>query len=190
MDVQLGRDVSGAVSRAGGRRFAAIALALAVSSPVAAEDDLHAFRSEDGRFSIDFPGEAPRERELEGEKFTFTDNNIRYELDVENAEFAVEIHDVPRAASALLPSRFIIENAKSGLLEDIGGREVDSAVVSRLEQPGRLVTFEIPEEEVTGKLLLVLAKSRLYLVTVRHPEDDDPPMSFSSFFESFEFWFE
>ena len=170
--------------------LAAVNLASALLSASAAADSLHPFRSEDGRFSIDFPAPSPSSRNLTGDKFSVTNNDIRHAVDVDDAEFAVEIHDVPRAAYLLFPGHFILENAKSGLLGDIGAREIDSREISRQGQPGRVATFEIPDKGLTGNLLMVLAKSRLYLVTVRYPEEDEPPMPFTSFFESFEFWFE
>ena len=150
----------------------------------------HTFRSDAGRFSIDFPAPSPSTRTLTGDKFLFTDYNIRHTVEVGDAEFAVEIHDVPRAADALLPSRYILEKSKAGLLEDMEAREVNSRAIDREGHPGRAVAFEIPERSLTGNLLIVLAKNRLYLVTVLHPEQEDPPMSYTFFFESFEFWLE
>ncbi len=102
----------------------------------------------------------------------------------------VEIHDIPRVAKLLLTSHYILERTAKGMLEDIGARELDSAEISLQGEPAREVVFEIPDREFTGRLLLILAGRRLYLVSVRHPQSIDPPGSIAPFFESFSFWLE
>jgi hypothetical protein len=165
-------------------------LASAIFSGDGAAAEIHTYRSDDGRFSIDFPAPSPSAHAMTGAQFLFTDNDARHAVNVGDVEYAVEIHDVPRVAYGLLSSHFILENAKSGMLDDIGAREIDSREIDRQGKPGRVVAFEIPEIGVTGNLLIVLAKNRLYLVTVRHLKEDDPPVPFTAFIESFEFWFE
>jgi hypothetical protein len=173
----------------------AIALAVAVSisalAPMrATAGELFAYRSEAGRFSVDFPAESPSVEELSGSKFSITDNDVRHAVFAEGAEFAVEIHDIPFFAEFLLTSHYILERSVQGLFEDIGAREVDSAEISVHGQPAREVAFEIPDRAFTGRVLLVLAGRRLYLVSVQHPRSIDPPDAVAPFFESFSFWLE
>jgi hypothetical protein len=173
----------------------AFVIALAVStstfSPMrATADDLVVYRPEAGRFSIDLPGESPSVRELTGPKFSMTSNDVQHTAFVGDTEFAVEIHDIPRVAEFLLSSTYILERAVKGMLDDIGGREVDSVEASLQGEPAREVRFEIPDRKLTGNLLLVLAGRRLYLVTVQHPESIEPPSATAPFFESFSFWLE
>jgi len=149
-----------------------------------------AYRSETGRFSVDLPGESPSVHELTGSKFSITDNDVRHTVFAEGAEFAVEIHDIPRVAELLLTSHYVLERSVKGMLDDIGAREVDSMDVSVQGQPAREVAFEIPDREFTGRLLSILAGRRLYLVSVRHPRSIDPPGAIAPFFESFSFWLE
>ena len=150
----------------------------------------YAYRSEDGRFSVDLPAKSPSVRELTGSKFSITDNNILHSVVAEGVEFAIEIHDIPRIAELLLTSRYILDRSVEGMLEDIGAREVDSAEASFQGEPAREVAFEIPDRAFTGRLLLVLAERRLYLVSVQHPRSIAPPGSIGPFFESFSFWLE
>jgi hypothetical protein len=169
----------------------ALAIAAAALSPVeAAAGDFRPYRSETGRFSVDFPGELPSIRELSGSKFSITDNDVRHTVFADGAEFAVEIHDIPRIADLLLPSHYILDRSVEGMLEDIGAREVDSAEASFLGQPAREVAYEIPDRAFTGRLLLVLAERRLYMVSVQHPQSVAPPGSIAPFFKSFSFWLE
>jgi hypothetical protein len=176
-----------------GVRFAAIALVVSSSAlaPIhATAEDLFVYRSEAGRFSVDLPAEAPSISELTGSKFSITDNDARHTVFAEGAEYAVEIHDIPRVAEILLTSRYVLERTVKGMLDDIGAREVDSVEVSLQGKPAREVAFEIPDRAFKGRLLLVLAGRRLYLVSVRHPQSIDPPGAIAPFFDSFSFWLE
>jgi hypothetical protein len=173
----------------------AVALVVAVSTsalaPIrATAGERFSYRPEAGRFSVDFPAESPSVRELSESKFSITDNDVRHAVFAEGAEFAVEIHDIPRVAEFLLSSDYILERSMKGMFEDIGARKVDSVDVSVQGQPARKVAFEIPDREFAGSLLLVLAGRRLYLVSVRHPRSIDPRDSIRQFFESFSVWLE
>jgi len=170
--------------------IALVVLTLALTPIRATAGEHFAYRSEAGRFSVNLPAETPSVSELAGSKFSITDNDVRYTVFFEGAEFAVEIHDIPRVAKLLLTSHYILERSVKGMLEDIGARKVDSADVSVLGQPAREVAFEIPDRTFTGRLLLILAGRRLYLVSVRHPRSADPPDAIAPFFESFSFWLE
>jgi hypothetical protein len=174
-------------------RVVALALVILTSAltPMrAAAGERFFYRSETGRFSVDLPAESPSIDELTGSKFSITDNDVRHTVFVEGAEFAVEIHDIPRVAKFMLTSRYVLERSAKGMLEDIGARAVDSMDTSVQGQPAREVAFEIPDQDFTGRLLLVLAGRRLYLVSVRHPKTIEPTGAIASFFESFSFWFE
>ena len=180
-----------------GARFLALAIAfviailtLALAPMRVAAGERFAYRSETGRFSVDLPAEFPSIDELTGSKFSITNNDIRHTVFAEGAEFAVEIHDIPRVAEFLLTSRYVLERSAKGMLEDIGARTVDSVDISVQGQPAREVAFEIPDQAFTGRLLLVLAGRRLYLVSVRHPQSIAPPAAVAPFFESFSFWLE
>jgi hypothetical protein len=174
-------------------RVVALALVILTSAltPMrATAGERFVYRSEAGRFSVDLPAGSPSIDELTGSKFSITDNDVRHTVFAEGAEFAVEIHDIPRVAEFMLTSRYVLERSAKGMLEDIGARAVDSVDVSVQGQPAREVAFEIPDQDFTGRLLLVLAGRRLYLVSVRHPQAIEPSGAIASFFESFSFWFE
>ncbi|HXV37165.1 MAG TPA: hypothetical protein VEC18_08445 [Myxococcota bacterium] len=171
---------------AGALRLAAAAFALAPSS--AFGDEAHRYRSEPGRFHVELPARSASVAEMEGSKFSITDNDVRHTAFAHGAEFAVEIHDIPRFAEFLLTSRYILDRTVEGMFEDIGARGLASVDVERHGAPAREVAFEIPERDVVGELLVVLADERLYLVTVRHPRSVEPPSTAARFFESFYFW--
>lgn len=166
-----------------------IAVVLLCLADAHAGDPLR-FRSESGRFLIGFPGGAPQRVDLSAEKFTLTTNNVQHLTRVDDARFAVEMHDIPRAASMFLSDEFVIEQAVRGMLDDMGGRELRSDPTERQNQPARRVAFELPDSGMRGDLLLVLAKRRLYLVTTVYPAQSEPPVPFDRYVDSFEFWLE
>jgi len=179
-----------------GIRAAALAIPLATSALAALRltaGDLNSdrsYRSETGRFSVDFPGGSPTVRELTGSKFSMTDNDVNYAVVSDGVEYSVEIHDIPRVARLVLTSHYILEHSVSGKLEDINARVVDAAETYFQGEPAREVGFEAPDRAFTGRMLLVLAGSRLYLVGILHPPSIDPEESAAQFFESFSFWLE
>ncbi len=157
---------------------------------VTADDLFHLFefRSDSGRFRVGFPGMAPASRNLSTSKFTSTTHTVLHEVTIEETEFAVELHDIPQVAAMFLTHDFILDRAKAGMLEDIGARELASEEVSQQQQPARRVHYELPDRGLKGEALLVLAERRLYLVSAHHPRKLEPPVSFSTFLASFEFW--
>jgi len=158
--------------------------------PCAAADDFIPYRSERARFRADFPGGEPTVLMLEGSQFTVTDNDINYAVVSEGVEFSVEIHDIPRFARLVLTSHFILEESEDGKLEDMKARKIASAPTTYQGEPAREVSFEAIDGSFAGRMLLVLAEGRLYLVGVVHPPSLDPRDSAARFFESFSFWLE
>ena len=163
-------------------------MAFAIAPSIAFADETHRYRSEPGRFHVELPARSVSVAEMEGSKFSITDNDARHTAFAHGAEFAVEIHDIPRFAELLLTSHYILDRTVAGMFDDIGAHALDSADVERQGAPAREVAFEIPERDVVGRLLVVLADERLYLVTIRHPRSLEPPDAAARFFESFSFW--
>jgi len=172
-------------------------LAIALASPTSTLDptcatagEFFPYRSEAGRFSVDFPGGAPTVSELIGTQFSLTDNDFNYAVVSDGVEFSVEIHDIPRLARLVLTSRYILEHSVSGKLEDVHARELDSAETTFQGQPAREIVFEAMDRSFTGRMLVVLAEDRLYLVGALHPPSLDPQDSIARFLGSFSFWLE
>ena len=148
------------------------------------------YRSDFGRFSVEFPGGSPVVRELEGTQFTMTGNDINYAAMLAGVEYSVEIHDVPRFAKLMLTDHYILDQSVIGKLEDIGARKLDVVETSIQGEPAREVVFEAIDRTFKGRMSLVLADRRIYLVGVLHPSSLDPRETGARFFESFSFWLE
>ncbi len=180
-------------------RAAALAIALQVAlstiglaSLCFSADDSHPerYRSDFARFSVEFPGGSPVVRELEGTQFTMTGNDVNYAAISAGVEFSVEIHDVPRFAKLMLTDHYILDESVSGKLEDIGARKLDVVETSIQGEPAREVVFEALDRTFKGRMSLVLADRRLYLVGVLHPSSLDPGETSARFIKSFSFWLE
>jgi len=148
------------------------------------------YRSDFGRFSVEFPGGSPVVRQLEGTKFTMTGNDVNYAAILAGVEYSVEIHDVPHFAKLMLTDHYILDESVSGKLEDIGARRLDVVETSIQGRPAREVVFEALDRTFTGRMSLVLADRRLYLVGVLRPSSLDSEDAGARFFESFSFWLE
>lgn len=176
-------------------RAAALAAALATIglAPVLSSADEprpHHYRSDFGRFSVEFPGGSPVVRELEGTQFTMTGNDVNYAAMLAGVEYSVEIHDVPRFAKLMLTDHYILDQSVTGKLDDIGARRLDVVETSIQGKPAREVVFEALDRTFTGRMSLVLADRRLYLVGVLRPASLDSQDAGARFFESFSFWLE
>ena len=176
-------------------RTAALAIALSTVglAPMhSSADELRPerYRSDFGRFSVEFPGGPPVVRELEGTKFTMTGNDVNYAVISAGVEYSVEIHDVPRFAKITLTDHYILDESVSGKLEDIGARELDVVEISIQGEPAREVVFEALDRTFKGRMLLVFADRRIYLVGVKHPSSLDPQETSARFLESFSLWLE
>ena len=173
-----------------------IALGVAVGGAALARLDSAAgepgtYRSDTGRFRVDFPGKSdPTVIVLEGDNFAMTKNNINYSIVSDGIEFSVEIHDIPRVARFMLGSDYILDESVSAKLADMSAREVDVVATSFQGEPAREVVFAADNQSFAGRMLLVLADRRIYLVGVLHPPSRDTREVSARFFESFSFWSE
>jgi hypothetical protein len=105
----------------------------------------------------------------------------RYQVRHLDAEFTVEINDLPGVAA------FLLSDAADGLLDDIEARELASSPVTRQGYPGRRVRYEIlGGRHWVEEALLLLADTRLYIVMAGHRRATGEAPPTARFFESFE----
>jgi hypothetical protein len=162
----------------------------AESPPPTARGGAHAdwrlYESQRGRFRIFFPGEPlvthAAHRTVVGKVHT-----QRYQVRHLDAEFTVEINDLPGVAAFLLSDAAILDRAADGLLDDIEARELASSPVTRQGYPGRRVRYEIlGGRHWVEEALLLLADTRLYIVMAGHRRETGEVPPTARFFESFE----
>jgi len=163
--------------------------AAALPESVPGAPDLPAWRvfdSPEGRFRVSAPVE-PELTTSSQSTFLGPIHQARYSFDLGEGQVVVEHHDLPRLATLLLPAGAILGRAQSSLLEDVGGRLLESREVSQQGYPAREVSYDVPgPPSVRERTLLILAGNRLYLVVASWPPRNDFALSISQLLRSFE----
>jgi hypothetical protein len=112
----------------------------------------------------------------------------KYWLRENDVLLAVEVHDLPRVASALLSDDSILDQAREGLLADVKGTLIEGRSLVFQGAPAREFTYRLPgRARLVERVLAVLIGRRLYLVTgmARAPASDP---DVGRFFASFRCW--
>jgi hypothetical protein len=113
----------------------------------------------------------------------------RYVVNVGDTRVAVELYDLPHLAAILLTEGVILDRARDGLLENVGGRAIAAGDTSHQSFPAREVTYELSGRPArTERALLVLVEPRLYIALATWPSGSAAPPAAERLFESFEIW--
>jgi hypothetical protein len=166
-------------------RVALLAIAALAGAPARAE--WTAFEPEEGRFTVALPGAPSVERDAH---FTPVGSiaMTKYWLRVGGALLAVEMHDIPPVAAAVIPDETILDRARESLLREVHGTLIDGRSLAFLGEPAREFRYRLPGSvPLVERVLAVLVGSRLYLVTgmARDPATDP---DVARFFASFRCW--
>ncbi|MEM7412100.1 MAG: hypothetical protein AAF430_17870, partial [Myxococcota bacterium] len=177
------------MERFGRRRGWAITFAAAVIlAALPANAGWRVFASQAGRFEVEFP-EHPKLRERERGTPLGAVRETKHIVDLaDETHVAIEVHDMPWLATRLVPSRSILDQVRSGILEDSSAVELQSQESVHQGEPAIDFTFRLPNLRVE-RALAILVDSRLYVLTGRAadaPPDDHPTIL--RFFDSFRFW--
>jgi hypothetical protein len=165
-----------------------LAFALAAFAGVAARAGEWAkFEPNGGRFAVELPGTPAVERDSTWTPVGYV-YMTKYWLRVDNALVAVEIHDIPPVASALITDDTILDQARDALLRDVDGTLLDGKTTVFEGAPARDFLYRLPgEARLVERVLAVLVDRRLYLVTgMGRAPGTDPEIS--RFFASFDCW--
>src|SRR5213594_82505 len=96
-----------------------VLLALAALAPAAAAE-WSVFAPPDGRFTIELPGAPAVERDAHWTPVGSV-RMTKYWLRAGDALLAVELHEIPAVASALISDQRILDQARDSLLRDVEG---------------------------------------------------------------------
>jgi hypothetical protein len=112
----------------------------------------------------------------------------KYWLRERDVLLAVEMHDLPAVASALLSEDSILDQARESLLSDVNGTLLEGHSFVFQGAPAREFTYRLPgEARLAERVLAVLIGRRLYLVTgMARAPTTDPDVA--RFFDSFRCW--
>jgi len=156
------------------------------ASPVSAVWET--YRSPDGRFSVRFPGR-PRIIPLSRATIMGTIHGSRHRVEFGDAQVSVSLMDLPAIATFILPASSILDQARSGIVEEGDGRLDATHDLLHQGYPARAFRYETSEPAVRfEEALLVLVGSRLYIVIASRPSPARTDGSFDDLFLSFEVW--
>lgn len=145
-------------------------------------------RSEAGRFQARLPAEPIRSEEVR-KTWLGRMRELRFHSELPGAEFAVEVHDLPRGARWIVGDEYIFEQAKDGLLRGGARPELGDEKISRSGHEGRRIRYELPERDGwVEEVLIFLGHRRLYLVRAGRARAAEADLPIEAFFQSFEFW--
>jgi hypothetical protein len=167
-------------AREGRRRHPGVGLLLFASllapgGTSAVGEDWQAFAPPGGGFRIEMPGEPLREI---AERLTPIGivRETKYWLAIDSVELAVETHDVPTLAAALMGQDALLDRARSGVIDNEEGIPLGSRELVFQGAPARRFTYRYPGRPPRQELAMtVLVGSRIYLLTgtgsdpVSHP---------------------
>ena len=159
-------------------------VALAVTT---ARADWSPFAPEGARFTVELPGAPNVERDAHWTPVGSV-RMTKYWVRAGDALLAVELHEIPSVASALISNQRILDQARDSLLSDVGGTLLESRALENSGAPAREFVYRLPgRAQLAERVLAVLVDTRLYLVTgMARAPDSDPEVA--RFFASFRWW--
>ena len=166
---------------------AGLLVALAALAAAPARADWSAFAPDGARFSVQLPGSPAVERDAHWTPVGSV-RMTKYWLRAGDVLLAVELHDLPAVASALISDQRILDQARDSLLSDVGGTLLESRALENSGAPAREFVYRLPgRAQLAERVLAVLVDTRLYLVTgMARAPDSDPEVA--RFFASFRWW--
>jgi len=148
------------------------------------EDPWHELRVEALGFSVDLPGR-PEFLTKTFSTLLGTVKESAYRTRFDGGLFSVELHELP-GLTRWAPAHLVLERAGNEVVADRLGEELSSRSVRVRGHPGRVVTFRSPESGYAiEEAHLVLAGSRLFLLTAGLAKEGGDRSALDRFFGSF-----
>ena len=164
-----------------------LALAFAAFAATARAAEWTDFTPDGGRFVVALPGRPAVERDSNWTPVGYV-YMTKYWLRVGDALVAVEVHDIPPVASALISDDRILDQARDALLRDVDGTLIEGRATVFQGAPARDFLYRLPgPAQLLERVLAVLVDRRLYVVTgMARAPTVEPDVS--RFFASFRYW--
>jgi hypothetical protein len=169
------------------RRGAALLALAALASAPARAAEWSSFAPRDGRFTVELPGMPTVERDAHWTPVGSI-AMTKYWLRAGDALLAVEMHDIPPVAAALVSDDRILDQARESLLDDVQGTLIEGHALVFAGAPARDFRYRLPgPTPLEEHVLAVLIGTRLYMVTgMARASISDPDVV--RFFASFRCW--
>jgi hypothetical protein len=137
-------------------------------------------------FAVELPGTPAVERDSHWTPVGSI-SMTKYWLRVGDALLAVELHELPPVAAALVSDDRILDEARENLLRDVRGTLIESRATEFQGAPARDFRYRLPgPARLEEQVLAVIVETRLYLITgmARAPASDP---EVARFFGSFHY---
>lgn len=149
-------------------------------------DKLQAFelyQSQEGRFSVLFPGEPKRILKSVDTPAGKIDL-VLYQAGSKKTGFIVGYSDYPQEVIDKSNPRKMLDGARDGAVGNAGGELIDEIELTFQDYPGREIEVEVPGK-ATIRARLILIDNRLYQVMVISPSVEILEKKGTEFFDSF-----
>jgi hypothetical protein len=146
------------------------------------------FSPAEGRFAVELPGPPALERDARLTPVGYV-HQTKYWLRAGDALLAVELHDIPAIAAALMTDEGILDRARDGVIENENGTLLEAHALAFQGAPAREFTYRLPgDAPLVERVLVVLVESRLYLLTGMAARAPASHPDIARFFASFRVW--
>jgi hypothetical protein len=151
------------------------------------DEPLIEYTSDEGRFSVSMPGKPVKRIEKVS---TPVGTIAMYEFLVEKPEIAyvVAYADYPNDAVQNSDPEKILDSAKKGAMQNIGGKITQEDDITYGEDPGRELHFSAKGGLWSGQAVLLLSGNRLYQVLAIGSKLTYPEKIVQEYIDSFEIW--
>lgn len=166
--------------------LASLLLVVPVTGTVAAEPGDGQILAPEGRFRVWVPAE-PAVTESETRTFLGSVRDATYVVELEEASLAVEHHDVPAIATALMSDDAILERTARSVVDDVEGRLLSERSDTVGGRPCRVLSYLVEgPPTLLEEARLILDGTRVYVLTATRPRAASAPAFVRRFFDSFE----
>ena len=151
------------------------------------EETLIPYTSDEGRFSVSMPGKP-------GKKIknvpTAVGSIAMHVFMVEKPHIAymVAYADYPNDLIERSDPEVLLDGAKKGAMQNIGGKITKEEHITYGEDPGRELSFSAKGGIAKGRAVIVLSGNRLYQVLAVGSNIQYPDQTVKKYMDSFEIW--
>ncbi|MGH7320408.1 MAG: hypothetical protein ACRELA_12390 [Candidatus Rokuibacteriota bacterium] len=144
------------------------------------------FTSKEGGFRVSMPG-TPALTEATHKSVVGVVREYTYALETRNGDYSANYSVLPGIAVNLGGANAILDRAKKGLLQDVGGEETRFTDTAISGHPGKELTFRVRAaggaKPMSGRARFYLVNKILYVLVATSSTPNDPDVS--RFLDSF-----
>lgn len=149
------------------------------------EEEWATFESEEGRFSILFPGE-PKEQTESVSTAIGTIETEFFMVEQKDMAYSLNYADYPADIVAASDAGMMLNGARMGAVSNVNGELLDEKEITLDGYPGREIRIEIDEDDIIVRARFYLVENRLYVVQALSKKSKASSEEIDEFLDSFE----